>query len=196
MTLETGAAQDIRISTTSWFDPFDPTLHADPYARYTAAREAGPVCDGPYGLTVLTRHHDISAALRDNRLGHGRPTAENRIFSFLGQDPPAHGPLRRVAARFFSPSAVAALTPRIGGYVDELVDRALDLGHLDLLADFAYPLSLRVICGLFALPEEDHPWIRERTPPIGRLLDPAYSISDADKKAARSAAAGFVAYLL
>ncbi|MEU5231728.1 cytochrome P450 [Streptomyces anulatus] len=178
-----------------FFDPFDPALHTDPYARYTAAREAAALCEGPHGLVVVTRHADVSQALRDNWLGHGPLTAPNRIFSFLGMDPPHHGPLRRLAARFFSPAAVSALARQITAAVDELLDQALRKRQVDLLADFAYPLSLRVVCGLFALPEQDQAWIREQTPPIARLLDPAYALTDHDVATAHSAAGGFVAYL-
>jgi cytochrome P450 len=188
--------QQSEATARTWFDPFAPSLHADPYSRYARAREAAPVCVGPRGLAVVTRHRDVSSALRDSRLGHGKATAPNRIFSFLGLDPPGHGPLRQVASRFLGHRAVSSLESRVAGFVDDLLDAALDKRELDLLADFAYPLSLRVICSLFALPEQDQPWIREQTPPIGRLLDPPYSISDSDLAAARSAAAGFVRYLL
>ncbi|WP_330451279.1 MULTISPECIES: cytochrome P450 [unclassified Streptomyces] len=178
-----------------YFDPFDPALHTDPYVRYAAVREAAAVGEGPHNLVVVTRHADVSHALRDNRLGHGPLTAPNRIFSFLGMDPPDHGPLRRLASRFFAPAAIGSLAPRITAVVDELLDRALEKRHVDLLTDFAYPLSLRVVCGLFALPEHEQPWIREQTPPIARLLDPPYALSDGDRAAAHRAAGGFVAYL-
>ncbi|MGW6877825.1 cytochrome P450 [Streptomyces xanthophaeus] len=170
-------------------------MHTDPYARYRSAREAAALCEGPHGLVVVTRHADVSQALRDSRLGHGPLTAPNRIFSFLGMDPPHHGPLRRLASRFFSPAAISALAPRITTLVDDLLDVALQKRHVDLLTDFAYPLSLRVVCGLFALPEEEQPWIREQTPPIARLLDPPYALTDQDVAAAHTAAGGFVAYL-
>ncbi|MFC3450792.1 cytochrome P450 [Amycolatopsis speibonae] len=184
-----------RTPVAVYFDPFDPLLHTDPYARYAEAREAAPVCDGPHGLAVLTRHRDVSAALRDDNLGHGPATAPNKIFSFLGMDPPEHGPLRRIAARFFSPQITGRLATTITGFADDLLDTALDKREVDLLADFAYPLSLRVICSLFGLPEADQPWIREQNPPIGRLLDPPYSLSQNDLTAGRNAAAVFVAYL-
>ncbi|WP_416483230.1 cytochrome P450 [Streptomyces sp. CL12] len=183
------------LAVRPYFDPFDPALHTGPYARYAAARESAALCEGPHGMTVVTRHAEVSQALRDSRLGHGPLTAPNRIFSFLGMDPPDHGPLRRVASRFFSPAAVSALAPRIATLVDDLLDRALEKQHVDLLSDFAYPLSLRVICGLFALPEDEQPWIRKQTPPIARLLDPPYALADHDMAAAHRAGAGFVAYL-
>lgn len=191
----TQTIQSLPTGRERYFDPFDPALHADPYSRYALARESAPLCRGPHGLTVVTRHRDVSAALRDTRLGHGPTTAPNRIFSFLGLDPPEHGPLRRVAAQFFGPRTISALAPRISGFVDDLLDTALQKQHVDLLGEFAYPLSLRVICSLFDLPEQDQPWIRAQTPPIGRLLDPPYSISGPDLAAARQAAAVFVAYL-
>ncbi|MFE7573353.1 cytochrome P450 [Streptomyces sp. NPDC057521] len=186
---------DTGVAVRPYFDPFDPALQTDPYTRYAAVRETAALCEGPHGMTVVTRHTEVSRALRDNRLGHGPLTAPNRIFSFLGMDPPDHGPLRRIASRFFSPAAVGALVPRIVTLVDDLLDRALEKQHVDLLADFAYPLSLRVVCGLFALPEDEQPWIREQTPPIARLLDPPYALADHDLGAAHRAGAGFVAYL-
>lgn len=182
------------LAVRPYFDPFDPALHVDPYSRYAPVREAAALCEGPHGLMVVTRHAEVSQALRDNRLGHGPLTAPNRIFSFLGMDPPDHAPLRRIASRFFSPSAVGAHA-RIAAVVDELLDRALEKRHVDLLADFAYPLSLRVVCGLFALPEQEQSWIRDRTPPIARLLDPPYTLTDHDLAAAHSAGGSFVAYL-
>ncbi|MFD5814270.1 cytochrome P450 [Streptomyces sp. NPDC127038] len=183
------------LAVRPYFDPFDPALHTDPYGRYASARETSALCEGPYGLVVVTRHAEVSRALRDNRLGHGPLTAPNRIFSFLGMDPPDHGPLRRLASRFFSASAISALAPRIAVLVDYLLDIALEKRQVDLLSDFAYPLSLRVVCGLFGLPEQEQPWIREQTPPIARLLDPPYALTEQDMTAAHSAAAGFVAYL-
>ncbi|MFF5706612.1 cytochrome P450 [Streptomyces sp. NPDC012794] len=183
------------LAVRPYFDPFDPAQHTDPYARYAAARESAALCRGPHGLVVVTRHAEVSRALRDSALGHGPLTAPNRIFSFLGMDPPHHGPLRRIASRFFSPLAIAALAPGIAAAVDELLDRVLAEQQIDLLADFAYPLSLRVICGLFGLPEEDQKWIREQTPPIARLLDPPYALDDQSRAQAHIAAAGFVTYL-
>jgi cytochrome P450 len=153
------------------------------------------LCQGPHDLVVVTRHRDVSAALRNTGLGHGPATGPSRIFSFLGLDPPEHGPLRQVAARCFSRAVIDALAPKIRAFVDDLIDSALEKREIDLLTEFAYPLSLRVICSLFGLPEQDQPWIRKQTPPIGRLLDPPYAISDTDLAAARQAAAGFVAYL-
>jgi cytochrome P450 len=187
--------QQDEVAAAPYLDLFAPALHDDPYAWYARAREAAPLCRGPHGLAVVTRHRDVSAALRDPRLGHGTTAGPDRIFSFLGLDPPGHGPLRAVAARFFAPRAIAALGPAIAGLADELLDAALDKGEVDLLSDLAYPLSLRVIGRLFALPEADQPWIRAQTPPIGRLLDPPYSISGPDLAAAEAAAAVFVRYL-
>ncbi|SEC09803.1 hypothetical protein SAMN05216532_0463 [Streptomyces sp. 2231.1] len=183
------------LSLRPYFDPFDPALHTDPYTRYTQAREGAALSEGPHGLVVVTRHADVSRALRDSALGHGPLTAPNRLFSFLGMDPPDHGPLRQIAARFFNPAAIAALAARIAQDVDELLDQALCGQQVDLLADFAYPLSLRVICGLFGLPDQDQQWIREQTPPIARLLDPPYALDEQDLQGAHMAAAGFVAYL-
>lgn len=180
----------------AYFDPFDPSLNDDPYTCYARARERAAVCRGPYGMAVVTRHDAVSAALRDPRLGHGNATSPNRVFSFLGLDPPRHGPLRRLAAHAFTPKAIQALGARTARIADAVLDGTLAHAAVtDLLADFAYPVSLRVVCDIFGLPEEDHSWIREQTPPIGRLLDPPFAISADDMARARHATAGFIAYL-
>ncbi|WP_432021408.1 hypothetical protein [Streptomyces sp. 1222.5] len=152
-----------QLAVRPYFDPFDPDLHADPYSRYAAARETA---GQPAGARAAHRTEpDLLLP------GHG---------------PARSRPLRRIAARFFSPPAVSALAPTIATAVDDLREAALAT---------AYPLSLRVVCGLFALPEQEQPWIREQTPPIARLLDPPYALTEHDLAAAHAAAGGFVAYL-
>ena len=64
------------------------------------------------------------------------------------------------------------MRPRIQQIVDESIDRVINQGRMDLIADFAFRLPVIVICDMLGIPEEDREifFARERTG--GRLLDP------------------------
>ena len=58
------------------FDPRSPAFRADPYPFYDMLRSFAPIFYWePWGLWFLTAHEDCQALLRDDRLGHHRPTA-------------------------------------------------------------------------------------------------------------------------
>ena len=126
---------------TSLLDP-----SADQLAMLGYLREADPVhWSAELNMWVLTRHQDISTALRDPRFGRGYPegTAPERDWSldipairsmmdhlFLAMDPPDHTRLRGLVNRAFTPAAIAAIEPRIAAIVDDLLGgdrRARDL---------------------------------------------------------------------
>jgi cytochrome P450 len=77
----------------------------------------------------------------------------------LNVDPPDHTRLRRLVARAFVPSRVAALEPAIRAIADDLVDRlAAQPGMtVDLVAGFAQPLPFAVIGELLGIPQADRP---------------------------------------
>ncbi|APU14914.1 MULTISPECIES: cytochrome P450 family protein [Actinoalloteichus] len=72
-----------------------------------------------------------------------------------------HARLRTLVSRAFTVRRVAALRPRVVEITERLLDRlvetarAADDGVVDLLADFAYPLPIIVICELVGIPEAD-----------------------------------------
>src|SRR3954449_9338479 len=84
---------------TPGYDPFDYRLHEDPYPTYAWMREHAPVYrNEELDFWALSRHADVSAALRDPGLFSNRngislepdlwgPQAV-RTSSFLAMDPP------------------------------------------------------------------------------------------------------------
>ncbi len=135
---------------------------------------------------MLTRHADVQAALRDQRLSsHPRHTPPERLtdrggLGFLGEasielllvaDPPDHTRLRRLASKAFTPRAVEALRPRVQVLVDRFIDRALDHGGLDVMAELAEPLPVMVICDLLGVPETDQDQFKPWSNAIARMLD-------------------------
>ncbi|MFF2142957.1 cytochrome P450 [Kitasatospora sp. NPDC058190] len=153
--------------------PLDPTvksLIADPYGAYTKLRAEAPVrrIVGPDGLPVwlVTRYPDVRQALADPRLAldkaHAAP-GNYRGFSLppaldanlLNMDPPDHTRIRRLVSRAFTPRRVSALHAPIERVAEQLLDTIEPLGRTDLLASYAAPLPITVICDLLGVPEDD-----------------------------------------
>ncbi|TJZ56974.1 cytochrome P450 [Streptomyces piniterrae] len=151
--------------------PIDVTpLLDDPYAAYAALREAGPVhriagTDGNPAWLV-TRYDDVRRALADPRLSldkrHATPGGY-RGFSLppaldanlLNMDPPDHTRIRRLVVKAFTPGRVDALREPVRRVADDLLDAMADKGRADLIADYAGPLPITVICDLLGIPQND-----------------------------------------
>lgn len=75
--------------------------------------------------------------------------------NMLESDPPRHTRLRKLVAREFTARRVAALRPRVEAITEELIDAMLPAGRADLVASFAFPLPITVICELLGVPDLD-----------------------------------------
>lgn len=156
-------------------------LVEDPYAVYARLRQAGPVhrITGPDGLPawLVTRYDDVRQALADPRLSLDKANAtpgNYRGFSLppaldanlLNMDPPDHTRVRRLVTAAFTPGRVQALREPVRRTADELLDTvvatAADQGT-DLVASYAGPLPIAVICELLGVPPRDRPDFRSWT---------------------------------
>jgi cytochrome P450 len=140
-----------------------------PYPFFDRVREEQPVrYDPETGLYQLFRHQDIMFVLR-----HGE------IFPHTGQDggishggvpmisatgPPEHTGMRRLAFGPFKPGRLKTYDPMITEFTDQLIDRFVDRGSVELVDEFAIPLPALVTCRLMGFPEEgpDFDFIVER----------------------------------
>ena len=157
----------------------DPAFQADPYPALSAAREQAPGFLARKARGVgqdvwfLTRWADVSAAQRDRRLGRvlgPRITREELGFTWdfdwtpyfeIGQwsllmlEPPDHTRIRRLVSKEFTPRRVEGLRPLARATARRLADECRQRGTFDLLADFAQPYSVEVICALLGAPVQD-----------------------------------------
>jgi cytochrome P450 len=70
-------------------------------------------------------------------------------------DPPEHTRLRRLVSRAFNTRRVEQLRPRVADIADGLVTAMMDAGPpADLVAGYALPLPMSVICELLGVPFE------------------------------------------
>lgn len=164
------------------FDPWDPAFLADPYPAYAELRERGRVIHyAPTDQWLVPHHADVSALLRDRRLGRtyqhrfshedfGRtaPPAAHEPFHTLNDhgmldlEPPDHTRIRRLVSKAFTPRTVEQLKPYVRQLAEELVDRLVEAGGGDLLSEVAEPLPVAVIAEMLGIPEADRaplrPW--------------------------------------
>lgn len=194
------------------FDPDDPDFIADPYPVLNDLREATPIFrDERTGQWMLTRFADVHATLRDRRLGRGythlythaelgRPEPDERWSAFhqheewslLCLEPPDHTRIRRLVSKVFTPKAVAAMRPAIERFSDELLDRCRDQGEFELLADYAQPYSVAVICSMLGVPRADTRLLLDWSHAIVKMYE--LSPDDEVKVAANAAAAEYIEY--
>jgi cytochrome P450 len=149
---------------------------ADPYsvhARLRAQRPVTPVVmPGGPGAWLITGYAEARAALADPRLSKHMPgwhPEPGSIFAaldlhMLNSDPPDHARLRKLVNKAFTARRVERLRPRItaitAGLLEDISARGVhgaERGRLevDLLASFAFPLPITVICELLGVPAGD-----------------------------------------
>jgi cytochrome P450 len=169
------AAMRIDASRRSVFlDPVDPEFYNNPYPAYHAIRAEAPVFKWEqYGFWCFSRHEDVNALLRDRRFGrqilhlatreelgwpetppHLKPFYDFESHSLLELEPPVHTRLRSLVNRSFLSRQVERLRPRITALAHGLIDRIEKKGEAELLADFATPIPVIVICDLLGVPSE------------------------------------------
>ncbi|WP_127817818.1 cytochrome P450 family protein [Microbacterium sp. CPCC 204701] len=73
----------------------------------------------------------------------------------LNSDPPDHTRLRRLVMRAFTPRRIEALRPRIKEVVDGLLDELSQKPTPDLIEEYAFPISITMICQILGVPAED-----------------------------------------
>lgn len=121
-----------------------PEVARDPYPHYERLRQHGPV-------HYLARHHawivlghaEVQSAFSQPQLFSNRPYGPvDRVL--LGADPPEHTAVRRTVTRFLSAEAV----DRLGAFAERHARTLLERPTLDVVGDYARPLSEAVAAQL------------------------------------------------
>ncbi|MDQ0911485.1 cytochrome P450 [Streptomyces canus] len=149
-------------------DPADDLLDR-PYDVYRRLRDTAPVhrIAGPDGTPawIVTRYDDVRAALADPRLSLDKRYATAGTYkgfslppaldaNLLNMDPPDHTRIRRLVGRAFTPRRIEQLRGPIRRTADRLLDALGSHGTTDLIASYAAPLPITVICDLLGIPDE------------------------------------------
>ena len=164
----------------------DPTHRADPYPVYRQLRESGPILMPESNLVVFAGFDDCDEVLRhpascsdrlkstvtQRAVAAGQEARPFGTPGFLFLDPPDHTRLRKLVSKAFSPKVVRALESDIAGLVDGLLDKVAAAGHMEVIADLAYPLPVAVIGRLLGVPIEDEAQFSWASALLAQGLDP------------------------
>jgi cytochrome P450 len=138
-------------------------LEADPYPIYEQLRAEEPVCFvESVGLWLVTRWNDVQYVDKSPELfsGETEPSTLNRTFgkNLLGSEGAYHDRIRKLVYPWFRIGAIGDYPHNvIAPIANDLVDAFGDRGELELVSEFAEPLSARVLkraLGLGLLEEE------------------------------------------
>jgi cytochrome P450 len=156
---------------------------ANPYPTLQRLQSEAPIYwSDSVGGWLVTRYDDIMPTFRNTKdysnegrlgraAGHLPGTDRQRLRVFedhyktkglLHSDPPDHTRLRRFTGKAFSPSRIEAIKPHIAEVTESLLDRCADQGGMEVIADLASALPVRVLGALMGLPASDqallHRW--------------------------------------
>lgn len=124
-------------------------------------RETHPVwLDKDSGCWHVFRYADVYRVTTDYQVFSSErkrfnigSTAERPTL--LSMDPPEHRLYRSLVTPSFTPRALARFSGRIAAIAQELLDQVRDVGHMDMVADFSYPLPATVIAEMLGVPATD-----------------------------------------
>jgi cytochrome P450 len=166
--------------------PFDPRaleVRRDPYPHYRRLRDEQPVAFLA-GLKwyAVTRHADVERILR-SPAQFSSSIMKGADRTLLGQDPPAHTPARRSAARAFDKRRMQALEGWIAATARTLVRRFVRSGGGDFVRDLAVELPIRTIAHLLGIGDdrldEFKGWSEAVVMGASRLIPPGWEAEHA-----------------
>ena len=167
----TSALAEANNETLSLLRMLNPEVLADPFVHYRALREYDPVHWDPYmHAWVVTSHPEVVTVLMNcsadrapesaylDRLGLSfmKPFAATMKQQMMFMDGAMHTRLRGICAAAFTPRRVEGLRSAIGSIADELIDKVIGSGHMEMVTEFANPLPAIVTAKLLGVPVEDH----------------------------------------
>lgn len=144
-------------------------LHTNPYVFYDNLRSHSPLHwmtrNGEQAWFVTGYTHAVEI-LQDMRFEKRIAVPQRLLFAklqknmMLFSNPPTHTRLREHVAKLFL-AQVKKLKPRIQAIADHLAESLQTSHQVDIIADFAFPLTITVITELLGIPAENQDRFRE-----------------------------------
>lgn len=169
----------------SLYHLLDPEVLANPYPLYQRLRSEDPVHWDPFlHAWIVTRYADVVTVFQHfsaNRtptpeqlttlgLSALTPLAQVMVQQMLFLDPPAHGRVRSLASKAFTPQRVEILRSHIQDITDNLLDAVQAKGRMDVMADLAYPLPAIVTAEMLGIPISDWKQLTEWSADFAQVL--------------------------
>jgi cytochrome P450 len=195
------------------FDLMSESFFANPFPTFERLRTQAPVYFfEPFQCFILTRGAEIETLVKSPHFSSRRANEMLGSLGLLGedaaskemlaswsrlvffQDAPRHTLLRQLVMKGFTPAALERFRPRVVSLVERALEKGRRQGEMDVIADFAEPISINAIAELFALPEADRPrfmkWAKDLLKPAGVAVN-----TDDVRDSVRRTSNDMVAYL-
>jgi cytochrome P450 len=160
----------------------DPSLVPDPYPYFDYLRSKCPVRTAtPYGVMAVTGHQEALAAYKDPAFSScvavagpfpplpftpegddiGAQIEEHRAAIPMAEhvvtmDAQQHAKTRGLLSKLITPKRLSENENFMCRLVDRQIDKVIDRGGCEFMADYAKPLAMLVIADLLGVPTNDH----------------------------------------
>jgi len=193
-----GQAMSVRSAPTLAIDPFDENFLSDPYGHHDALRDAGPVVWlESIGAYAMARYDEVQAALRDNvRFCSGRGVGITDFATespwrppslLLEADPPLHDRTRSLMNRIVSLKAIKEMRPRWEEQAEVLVERLVEMGEFDAVAELGQAYPMMVFPDTIGVPAEGREQLLLYAAAVFNAFGPRNAIFDRDNEIAADA---------
>jgi cytochrome P450 len=144
------------------FDPFSDDYFNAPYATYRRMRDEAPVYYSPtYDFYALTRHADVSAALKDTETFSSSRGVDLQMVQsgepvpplIIMMDPPDHRRMRSLVNKVFTPRAIERQRQTVMTQINRFL-AAANPDDFDVVQDFSALFPVEVITQMLGVPPE------------------------------------------
>lgn len=184
-------------ATKSPFTLYGSAFKANPFPVYAAMRNKAPVCyhagyQGTNMVWFISHYEKAMHVLRNHKRfvknsknslplpQSTSPPSNLGLFQSISQhllrrDGQAHQRVRRILEGTFHGAHIMSMKPRIQNIADTLLDGIVAEGHMDVIQDFAFPLSAQIIAEILGVPTDNLFLFRRWTRALSTaaLLDPS-----------------------
>ena len=162
------------------FNPFEPSYMQAPGDYLRWAREQEPVFWSPQlGYWIVTRYEDVKAVFRDNilfspavaleKITPATPEVMGILQSYgfamnrtmVNEDEPDHMARRRLLMDAFLPERLATFEPMVRQLARQYMDRFIDKGRADLVAEMFYEIPLNIALKFLGVPDDGAEELRQ-----------------------------------
>lgn len=165
-----------------------PAFLEDPYPLYKTLREQAPfvrvapnaLMTGRYGIVdALLQNRSMGKSyLESVRVRYGDDGPNMPLFQGVGRmflmlNPPAHTRVRALMMKAFNARQVETMRELALATAHELVDGLAPRKQADLVAEFAFPLPLLIICRMLDIPVEEATALGDTVGKVAKVFDPA-----------------------
>ncbi|RDU95140.1 cytochrome P450 [Trinickia dinghuensis] len=165
-----------------------PAFLENPYPLYETLRAQGPFVRVAPTALMTGRYSVVDALLQSRQMGktymdsvrvrYGEEAPNMPLFQgvsrmFLMLNPPMHTRLRGLMMKAFNARQIETMRELATTTAHELIDGFAPRKEADLVAEFAFPLPLLIICRILDLPIDEARTLGAAVGKLGKVFDPA-----------------------